>query len=256
MSNAISQRMICSFFFTFSFQEQCWLLTANSFSLFQLGCYISESSLKMLFTEVINQSILHMLNLKHFGLSHQRVFIKKACYKIKLTISQVNCAFDQEHTTSQNLLGNLLIWSYDEWLFWDQGNYLVNFLEMYCIVSNKIIAFLFHYQSTSPKSMGGELLWANLFLYNVFEHYLIGTKLCHTSVFENQKRLYFIYFYIQWLNLTCESSKSYKCNFTKLLVLVSFKYFIIFTLNWRQVCALESKTLKIQDLYSHSLVNY
>lgn len=47
--------------------------------------------------------------LKHSGLSHQRVFIKKTCYKIKLTISQVNCAFDQEHTTSKNLLGNTLI---------------------------------------------------------------------------------------------------------------------------------------------------
>lgn len=110
---------------------------------------------KMPFTEVINQSILHMLILKHSGLSHQRVFIKKLCYKIKLTISQVNCAFDQEHATSKNLLGNLLIWSYDEWLFWDQGNYLVNFWETYCIVSNKIMAFLFLYQSTSPKSMGG-----------------------------------------------------------------------------------------------------
>lgn len=100
---------------------------------------ISENAI----TEVINQSILHMLILKHSVLSHQRVFIKKTCYKIKLTISQVNFAFDQEHATSKNLLRNLLIWSYDEWLFWDQGNYLVNFLETYCIVSKKIIAFLF-----------------------------------------------------------------------------------------------------------------
>lgn len=212
---------------------------------------ISESSLKTLFTEVINQSILHMLILKHSGLSHQRIFIKKTCYKIKLTISQVNWAFDQVHATSKNLLGNLLIWSYDEWLLWDQGNYLVNFLETYCIVSNKIMTFLLLYQSTSPKGMGGELLWTNLFLYNIFEHHLIGTKLCHTSVFANQKHLYFIYFYIRWLNLICESCKSYKSKFTKLLVLISFKYFIIFTLNWRQVCILESKTLKIQDLSRH-----
>lgn len=233
MSNAISQRLIFSFFFTFSSQEQCWLLTANSFSLFQLGCYISELSLKMLFTEVINQSILHMLILRHSGLSHQRVFIKKICYKIKLTISQVNCAFDQEHATSKNLLGKSLIWSYDEWIFWDQGNYLVNFLETYCIVSNKIMAFLFLYQSTSPKSMGGELLWANLFLYSISEHYLIGTKLCHTSIFGNQKHQYFIYLNIHWLSLICESSKSYKSKFIKLLVLISFKYFIIFTLNWK-----------------------
>lgn len=223
--------MIFSFFFTFSSREQRWLLTANSFSLFQLGCYISESSLKMLFTEGINQSILHMLIFKHSGLSHQRVFIKKTCYKIKLTISQVNCAFDQEHATSENLLGNLLIWSYDEWLFWDQGKYLVNFLETYCIVSNKIMAFLFFYQSTFPKSMGDELLWANLFLYNIFEHHLIGTKLCNTSVFVNQKHQYFIYFNIHWLSLICESSKSYKSKFTKLLVLISFKYFIIYTLH-------------------------
>lgn len=204
MSNAISQRMICSFFITFSSQEQCWLLTANSFSLFQLSCYISESSLRRLFTEVINQSILHMLILKQSGLSHQRVFIKTTCYKIKLTISQVNCPFDQEHATSKNLLGNLLIWSYDEWLFWDQGNYLVSFLETHCIVSNKIIAFLFLYQSTSPESMEGELFWANLFLHNIFEHFLRGTKLCHTSVFANQEHLYFIYVYIQWLNLISE----------------------------------------------------
>lgn len=58
-------------------QEQFWLLTANSFCLFQLGCcFISEPSLKMLFTELINQSILHMLILRHSGLSHQRGFIK------------------------------------------------------------------------------------------------------------------------------------------------------------------------------------
>lgn len=141
--NAIPQRMIFSFFSAFSSQEQCWLLIANLFSLFQLGCYILQSSLKMLFTKLINQSILHMLIRKHSGLSHQRVSIKKTCYTIKLTISQVNSAFNQEHTTSKTLLENLLIWSYDEWLFWDQGNYLVNFLETYCIVSNKIMAFLF-----------------------------------------------------------------------------------------------------------------
>lgn len=132
-----------SFFSTFSSQEQCWLLTANLFSLFQLGCYTLESSLKMLFTKLINQSILHMLVLKHSGLSHQRLSIQKTCYRIKLTISQVNCTFNEEHKTSKTLLENLLIWSYDEWLFWDQGNYIVNFLEMYCIVSNKIMAFLF-----------------------------------------------------------------------------------------------------------------
>lgn len=194
MGNGISQGIIFSFFSTFFSQEQCWLLTANSFPLFQLGCYISESSLKMLFTELINQSILHMLILKHSGLSHQSVSIKKTCYIIKLTVSQVNCAFDQERTTSKTSLRNLLIWSYDEWLFWDQGNYLVNFLETYCIVSNKITAFLFRYQPTSLKSMGDGLLWANLLLYNIFKHHLVGTKLCHTSVFVNQKHQYFISF--------------------------------------------------------------
>lgn len=118
-------------------QEQCWLLTANLFSLFQLGCYISESSLKMLFTTLINQSILHMLILRHSELSHQKASIKKTSYTIKLTISQVNCTFNEEHTTSKTLLENLFIWSYGEWLFWDQGNYLVNFLAMYSIVQTR-----------------------------------------------------------------------------------------------------------------------
>lgn len=50
-----------------------------------------------------------MLILRHSGLSHQRVSIENTCYIIKLTISQVNCAFDQERTTSKTLQGNLLI---------------------------------------------------------------------------------------------------------------------------------------------------
>lgn len=194
LGNAISQRIIYSFFSTFSSQEQCSLLTPNSFSLFQLGCYISESSLKMLFTELINQSILHMLILKHSSLSHQRVSIKKTCYIIKLTISQVNCAFDQERTTSKTLLGNLPIWSYDEWFFWDQGNYLVNFLEMYCIVSNKIMAFLFLISLLPWKAWETgcfELIDSCItFLSTTWWE----KKLCHISVFVNQKHQYFICF--------------------------------------------------------------
>lgn len=112
----ISQGMIFSSLFTL-FSQKATLIRVNSLSLFQLSCYILEPSLKMLFTELINQSILHMLKLKYSGLSHQRVTIKITRYIINRITSKL---FDQEHTTSKTFLGNLLIWSYDEWLFWDQ----------------------------------------------------------------------------------------------------------------------------------------
>lgn len=61
----------------------------------------------MLFTELINQSVLHMLILKYSGLSHQRVTIKNTRYIINHV--KVNCLFDQEQTTSKTFLGNSLI---------------------------------------------------------------------------------------------------------------------------------------------------